>query len=273
MLFSVLMSVYYKEKPEFLYECLSSVTNQTVLPNEIVIVKDGPLTPELENVLDEFIVKSKDLYKIVGLEKNVGLGKALAIGVQECSYELIARMDTDDIARSDRFEKQVHEFKKDKSLDLIGSHIIEFDKNVNDILAKRIVPLSHEDIYKYSKRRNPFNHMTVMYKKQSVLDSGNYRLVHGIGYEDYDLWVRMLMSNCRCKNIDDSLVYARTGKEMFKRRGNKERLRTALYFRKRQYELGFTNYFDYVFSSLSNVFVSLLPNNLRGFVYKSFLRR
>ena len=247
MLFSVLMSVYFKERPEYLYECLSSIINQTVLPNEIVIIKDGPLTPKLEHVLNEFITKNKDLYKVIELEENVGLGKALAIGVQNCSFELIARMDTDDISKNDRFEKQIQEFKDDKTLDIVGSHILEFDKDINNILAKRIVPLTHNEIYSYSKRRNPFNHMTVMYKKQSVLNSGNYRLVYGIGYEDYDLWVRMLMSGCKCMNIDDYLVYARTGIEMFKRRGNKERLRTALKFRKRQYKSGYTNFFDFIF--------------------------
>src|SRR5699024_6923018 len=127
-------------------------------------------------------------------EKNIGLGKVLPIGVKTCTYDLIARMDTDDIAREDRFEKQIMEFSQDAQLDIIGSHILEFDKSVDNILSRRIVPLTQEEILKFSKKRNPFNHMTVMYKKKSVLGAGNYKHVRGLGYEDYDLWVRMLMN-------------------------------------------------------------------------------
>ena len=194
MQFSVLMSVYYKEKPDYLRDCLSSILNQSVLPSEIVIIKDCPLTEQLEEVLKEFITLNPELYKVIKLEENVGLGKALAIGVKSCTHELIARMDTDDIARNDRFEKQIKEFINDENLDIVGSNILEFDKTIENIIARRIVPSTHQEIVKYSKRRNPFNHMTVMYKKTSVLNAGNYRLVHGLGYEDYDLWVRMLMS-------------------------------------------------------------------------------
>lgn len=272
MKFSVLMSVYYKEKPEYLEACLDSMIQQTLLPNEIVLIKDGPLTQELDSVIEKFVLKNQDLFNIISLKENIGLGKALPLGVEKCKYELIARMDTDDIARKDRFEKQIIEFMNDDQLNIVGSHILEFDKSVDNILARRIVPLSHDQIMKFSKKRNPFNHMTVMYKKKSVIDAGNYRHVYGLGYEDYDLWVRMLMNGCKAKNIDDFLVYARTGVDMFKRRGNKERLRTALYFRRKMYNEGFTTFFEYITSSIANIIVSSIPSNVRAVVYKRFLR-
>ncbi len=272
MKFSVLMSLYYKEKPEYLSECLESIFNQTLIPNEIVLVKDGPLTEELEEVVQRVLDQNPKIFRIIPLKENVGLGKALAIGVKECTYDLIARMDTDDIAREDRFERQIKKFKDDKQLDIVGSHIIEFDKSIDNILARRIVPLSHDEILAFSKKRNPYNHMTVMYKKKSVIDAGNYKHVHGLGYEDYDLWVRMLMNGCKAENINDFLVYARTGVDMFKRRGNKERLKTALYFRKRMYNEGFTSLTEYLTSSTANVIVSILPNSLRSIIYKKLLR-
>lgn len=273
MKFSVLMSVYYKEKPEYLEACLDSMIKQTLLPNEIVLIKDGSLTPELDRVIEKFVTENPNLFNIVTFKENIGLGKALPIGVENCSYDLIARMDTDDIARNDRFEKQIREFKNDKHLDIVGSHILEFDKSIDNILARRIVPLSHDEIIKFSKKRNPYNHMTVMYKKKSVIDAGNYRHVYGLGYEDYDLWVRMLMNGCKARNIDDFLVYARTGADMFKRRGNKERLKTALYFRKKMYKDGFTNFPQFAFSSVANIVVSSMPNNFRAQIYKKLLRR
>ncbi|WP_163538989.1 glycosyltransferase [Gracilibacillus sp. YIM 98692] len=272
MLFSLLMSVYYKEEPEYLDECLTSILNQTVLPNEIVIVKDGPLTQDLEDVLEKFSLMNLQLYKVIELEENVGLGKALAIGVENCSYDLIARMDSDDVAREDRFEKQVKFFKSDIELDLLGSHIIEFEGHVSNKLAKRKVPLSSDEINKYAKKRNPFNHVTVMYKKEAVLKAGNYRKVSGMGYEDYDLWIRMLMLESKCSNTDDSLVFVRVGKDMYQRRGNKERLITALHFRKNMYRSGFCSLSDYLFASSVNIFVAFIPNILREFIYKKMLR-
>jgi glycosyltransferase involved in cell wall biosynthesis len=266
------MSVYHKEKPEYLEACLDSMIKQTLLPNEIVLIKDGPLTPELDRIIEKFVVESQNLFNIVVFKENIGLGKALPIGVEHCKYDLIARMDTDDIARKDRFEIQIREFRDDEQLDIVGSHILEFDKSIDNILARRIVPLSHDEIVKFSKKRNPYNHMTVMYKKKSVIEAGNYRHVYGLGYEDYDLWVRMLMNGCKAKNIDDFLVHARTGVDMFKRRGNKERLKTALYFRKKMYQDGFTNFSEFMFSSVSNIVVSSMPSNLRAYVYKKFLR-
>ncbi|CZR10824.1 Glycosyl transferase family 2 [Trichococcus flocculiformis] len=206
---SVLMSVYYKEKPEYLEACLESIIQQTYQPDEIVLVKDGPLTEELEHVLEQFVSKNPQMYKLVPLEKNVGLGKALAIGVEAASYELIARMDTDDIALPERLEKQRNYFQMNPETAIVGSDIIEFEGSIDQVVANRIVPHTHEEIYEFAKRRNPFNHMTVMYRKDSVLEVGNYQPLNG--YEDYYLWVRMLEKGLKAYNFAEVLVYARGG--------------------------------------------------------------
>ena len=207
--FSVLMSLYIKEKAEFFEQCMESIVNQTVKPSEIVIVFDGAISKELKRSVDTYVAMYPGWIKIINNKKNKGLGLALADGVPRCTYELIARMDTDDIARADRFEKQLEMFMNDPQLDICGSHIIEFDRSTDNVLAKRRVPLKHEDIAEYQKQRSAFNHMTVMYKKKMVLKAGNYEYCPLM--EDDMLWIRMLIAGAKCANIDDYLVYARTG--------------------------------------------------------------
>lgn len=271
-MYSVLMSIYSKEKPLNLQESIESIVTQTVLPGEIVIVKDGELTKELNIVLNSFLNREPELFKVVSLEENVGLGKALAIGLKECSYNLVARMDSDDISRHDRFEKQIRYFKEDSNLDILGSYITEFEGNIHNKVGKRQVPLNEKEIIQFAKKRNPFNHVTVMFNKETVTNSGSYRKVSGLGYEDYDLWIRMLMANSKCKNIDESLVYVRVGKDMYKRRGNKERLTTALKFRYKMYKSGFCSLFDFIFASFANIFLAYSPNLIRSTIYKKTLR-
>ncbi|HIV42009.1 MAG TPA: glycosyltransferase, partial [Candidatus Mediterraneibacter guildfordensis] len=190
--FSVLMSLYLKEKPEYLNEALKSVINQTVKPNEIVIVYDGPITTELKSVVEQYVSNNPGLIKIIDNPENKGLGLALADGVPQCTYELIARMDTDDICRKDRFEKQLEEFVKDPRLDICGSHILEFEEKEENIVARRRVPLVDKDIKEYQKRRDGFNHMSVMFKKKSVLAAGNYQSC--LLMEDTLLWANMFMN-------------------------------------------------------------------------------
>lgn len=175
MKFTVLMSVYYKEKPEYLQLALESIINQTVKPNEIVLVQDGKLTNELQAVITDQLQKYPDIFKTYALKQNQGLGKALNFGMKKCSNELIARMDTDDIAELNRFELQIKEFKQDKELMLCGGQIAEFADNQTEITSYRSVPLKHNEILNFAKKRNPFNHMTVMFKKQAVQSVGGYQ--------------------------------------------------------------------------------------------------
>lgn len=269
--FSVLMSLYYKEKPEYVEECFQSLLRQTVQADEWLVVEDGPLTDELYAVLNRYEKEHPGLIKRVPLPVNQGLGLALQAGVPACSNEIIARMDTDDIAREDRFEKQLAEFTKDPELDIAGSHIDEFEDTPDTIVAKRIVPLTDDEIKKYQRKRDSFNHMTVMYKKKAVLDAGNYQSCPLM--EDTYLWVRMMKNGAKCMNIDDSLVYARIGKDMFDRRGGWSYFKKYRTGRKMVYATGYISWLDYVSTIIIQFIVALVPGRLRGWIFKKMLHR
>ena len=178
MKFSVLMSVYQKENPDFLRKSLNSVLiEQNHKPDELVLVEDGPLTEELYQTIQDFKETFPEM-KVLPLKENVGLGEALHRGVEACSYDWIARMDTDDIATPDRFQQQVDYIEQHPQLDVLGGNIIEFDTEPDQIVAEKQMPLSHEEIIKRLQRRNPFCHMTVFFKKSSVLKAGNYKPLH-----------------------------------------------------------------------------------------------
>lgn len=269
--FSVLMSLYIKEKPEYFKACIESILTQTMLPDEIVIVKDGPVTEELDTILNEYISANPSLYTLVPLETNHGLGLALAEGILHCRNELVARMDTDDICRKDRFELQLVEFNKNPKLDVCGSHIVEFETDVGNIVAQRTVPLTDEDIKKYQKRRDGVNHMTVMYKKSKVLAAGNYQSC--MLMEDTYLWVRMILVGATFMNIDDHLVYARIGKNMYERRGGYTYYKKYKMGRKKVRETGYIGLFDYYYTLLVQLVVALIPNKVRGVVFKKMLHK
>ncbi|MGJ0706240.1 glycosyltransferase [Enterococcus avium] len=267
---SILMSVYIKEKPEYLRTSLKSAINQTVRVKEIVLVLDGPITDQLQSVIEECQKECSDLIKLIPLKENVGLGKALAIGVEKCKYDLVARMDTDDIMIPTRIEKQIAEFTSDLDLTIVGSTIDEFYDSPESIVGRRVVPEMNEEICNFSKKRNPFNHMTVMFKKSAVLDVGNYQPM--MGFEDYYLWVRLLKAGYKGKNIQESLVFARTGEDMYARRGGKKYFFNGLKGRKAIYQAGLGSMSDYLISCSAHVVVSLLPNSLRGKLYEKKLR-
>lgn len=268
---SILMSVYIKEKPEYLRTSLKSAINQTVRVKEIVLVLDGPITDQLQSVIEECQKECSDLIKLIPLKENVGLGKALAIGVEKCKYDLVARMDTDDIMIPTRIEKQIAEFTSELDLTIVGSNIDEFYDSPESIVGRRVVPEMNEEICNFSKKRNPFNHMTVMFKKSAVLDVGNYQPM--MGFEDYYLWVRLLKAGYKGKNIQESLVFARTGEDMYARRGGKKYFLNGLKGRKAIYQAGLGSMSDYLISCSAHVVVSLLPNKIRGQIYENKLRK
>lgn len=267
---SVLMSIYIKEKPEYVDECFKSLLNQTIKADEWIVVEDGPLTNDMYHILDQYQKEYPGLIKRIPLVNNQGLGLALKFGVPACSNDLIARMDTDDIAREDRFEKQLAEFKSNPNLDICGSHIIEFEDSPQHILSIRKVPLTHESIVQYQKTRSAFNHMTVMYKKSAVLKAGNYE--HCPLMEDDMLWTRMILSGARCANIDDCLVYARTGSAMIARRGGWDYLKKYKEGKDKIRKTGFIGTFDYWKSLLPQFAICLIPLKLRKVVFTKLLR-
>lgn len=271
MKFSVLMAIYINDKPRYLKEALESILYQSKLPNEIVIVQDGIITKELESILNKYIKNYDGLFKIVKLEKNVGLGNALAKGINECSNEIIARMDSDDICVQNRFEKQIKIFRDNKNIDIVGSSIYEFYESKDKIKAERKVPSLHSKIVNYAKKRNPMNHMTVMYKKSCVVAAGNYKDM--LYCEDYYLWVRMIVSGCTFYNIEEPLVYARTGQDMYKRRGGVNYIKSEYRLQKELNKLGFIDKKAGVFNFIIRSIPRIIPNKLREIIYLKILRR
>ena len=269
--FSVLMSLYMKEKAEYFDECMRSIFDQTVLPTEIVIVFDGPVTNELRKVVEKYQEKKKDWIRTIENKENKGLGPALADGVPECKYELIARMDTDDIAFPNRFERQLKMFMKNPLLDICGSHIIEFEEHIGNVLAKREVPIKHKDIVKYQRQRSAFNHVTVMFKKSAVLKAGNYEDCPLM--EDDMMWTRMIMSGAKCANIDDYLVWVRTGTAMIERRGGWSYFKKYRDGRRKILATGFISRWDYYKTVGGQLVVAMVPTKVRLFLFTKFLRK
>ena len=265
------MSVYKNEKPDYLREALESVVQQTVMPNEIVIVKDGLLTEELDAVINEYSEKYPALFKIVAFEKNRGLGLALKDGVLACSYEYIARMDTDDVCKFNRFEKQIKFLKDNPNVVLLGCSSEEFDTNVEKPYALMRLPCKHKEIVRFASKRNPFRHPTVVFKKNAVLKSGNYRDFKY--FEDYDLFVRIILNGYEVANLDEFLVCVRADKEQFSRRGGLLYLKYDLKFQKFLYCSDFVNLFQFIENVVVRSVVRLLPNCIRIWVYKSLLRK
>ncbi len=215
MNFSLLISTYCKDKPEELAAALYSIwDSQSVKPAEIVIVKDGALTPELDTVIDDFSRRAPVV--TVPLVRNQGLGRALAVGLEKCRYSYVARMDSDDIALPDRFEKQIAYLTQHPETDILGSAISEFVDKPENIYAKRSVPLSNEEIHTFCKRRCPFNHMTLILRKEFILKVGSYQ--HFMKYEDYWLWIRAVHAGAVCANLSDVTVNVRAGDDMLNRR-------------------------------------------------------
>ncbi len=268
--FSVLMSLYVKEKPEYTRECFESLLSQTAKASEWVIVEDGPLTEELYQLLDEYQDKCPGLIKRVPLAQNVGLGMALREGVLHCSNELIARMDTDDISVPDRFERQLKEFAENPDLDICGSHIKEFEDDITHFTRARKVPIEDDDIKEYHKQRDGFNHVTVMFKKSKVLEAGNYQ--HALLMEDSLLWANMFLVGAYCKNIDDYLVLVRADKSMIERRGGFAYFLKYKQGRKCIRETGYISTWDYYYTLAVQLVVALIPNGVRKFVFQKLLR-
>lgn len=269
--YSVLMSVYYKENPTYLRESIESILNQTVKTNDFVLVEDGKLTKELEEVVTWYEKKFPNIFNVVRLEKNAGLGPAIAIEIEKCKNELIARMDSDDISVPERCEKELLTFSNDCSLDMVGSNIIEFTDDILNIQSYRILPELDSEIKKYMRRRNPFGHPSVMFKKSKVLEAGNYRAYYLC--EDYDIWIRMARIGAKFYNIQENLVYMRIGEDFYKRRGGIKYLKSILKFKKEQYMNGFYSFKDFIITASSSTIICLMPNGLRNLFYKKFLRR
>lgn len=222
--FSVLMSVYKNDSPEFLDLALRSIyDDQTKKPDEIVVVFDGPLNDKLYHVLDEFKIGKENVVKYYPQEINRGLGEALRIGSELCTGDYILRMDSDDISDSRRFEKQMAYVDSHPDVDAVGSDIAEFNKSPDELDKRvRACPANHDDIVQMGKKRNPMNHVSVCMKKSALERCGGYKTL--LLLEDYYLWLHMIAAGCKLSNINEPLVYVRVGNGFDSKRGSKERI-------------------------------------------------
>lgn len=269
MEFSVLLSLYDKEKSCYLDAALESIIiNQELKPNEVVLVEDGFINRELEEVIEKY-KKIFEKLKIIKLEKNMGLGLALERGVKECSNNLIFRMDTDDVSHPQRFKKQIIFLKENPEIKILGTNAVDFEKEINNTVDYRTFPEKNEDILKFSRRRCPFLHPTIAFYKDIVLDSGNYRDL--LFFEDYDLFLRVL-KKYKGHNLQERLLYFRSDENVFKRRGGmKYVIHEYRAFKKFGTEK-LLNKFEVVSNFFIRIIVRLVGNNLRKIIYKRFLR-
>lgn len=264
--YSVLMSLYKKENPEYLRLAIDSMLNQTVAPDEIVLVEDGPLTDELYAVLDEYPM----LHRIKN-ETNLGLGLALNVGLKECRNELVARMDTDDCSKPERCEKQLQRFLEKPYLAIVGSHIDEFVDDISNVISQRIVPTTSEEIYKFAKKRSAFNHPAVMYSKTSVLENNGYADLKR--NQDVDLFGRMQFNGYKAENIDEALLWFRSSDELAKRRKSWQNTWSYIATIRKFWKMGYSSFTDYAIVGIAQVGMFLLPTKVQSYVYKKFLRK
>ncbi|MEB5851278.1 glycosyltransferase [Acinetobacter baumannii] len=270
--FSILLSLYHKEKVEYLEKCFESIWDQqTLKPNEIVLVLDGPIGEGLTKSVEHWQQKLGNILKIVTLAENVGLGKALNEGLKHCTNEWVFRMDTDDICTPDRFSKQVAFIKENPDGVLFGGQILEFDNTPHDSAVIKTVPVTHEDIKKFAKKRCPFNHMTVAYKRSVIQELGGYQ--HHLFMEDYNLWLRVIGAGYKVANLPDVILYARVGNGMHARRKGLEYIKSEkqLLDLKKQLKLQNPAYANMLF--LIRSAFRLLPANMLGKIYNTFLRK
>lgn len=269
--YSVLMSVYYKERPEYLKAAIESIQNQTHPTIDFVLVCDGPLTRELNAVIHEKMRMPELHLHVVRLEKNHGLGKALNIGLSYCKCELVARMDSDDIAYPDRCERQITIFNNKPEVSICSGIVEEFSRDPNVVDARRVPPETNEEIVEFAKSRNPFNHPCVMYKRSAVEAVGSYQDFYLL--EDYYLWLRMLMAGYQGYNIQEPLLHMRAGSDMYKRRSGIKYAKSQLCLFESMKKSGFISTGLFLKSCIQRGLVSLLPNWLRKCVFGVVLRK
>lgn len=270
--FSVIVPVYVKDRVEFLIEAINSILqNQTLQPNEVLIVVDGPIVEDLKNAIDA-LRKQDSRIRIEYFPINRGLGSVLRDGVALCSNELIARMDSDDYSTPTRFELQYQYMMSHPDCAIVGGQMCEFIDNINNVVGMRYVPEKHSAILKRLKSRCPLNHITVMFRKSKILEAGNYIEWHY--NEDYYLWIRMAELKMEMTNLPNTLAYARVGKEMYQRRGGWK------YFKS---EKGLQDYMlshkiislpQYLFNVAVRFGVQVaMPNKVRGFIFQKLFRK
>ena len=270
MNYSVLMSVYAKDNPEYLTLAIESMLNQTIRPEQFVIVQDGPLPDSLEKVISTYEEKESQLFTMVPLEKNCGLGRALNEGLMYCRNDLVARMDADDISLPARCARELELFAQNQSLSICGTNIDEFYDTPDNVQTIRRVPSKYEDIKKMIRRRQPFNHPTVMFKKSEVLRCGSYGNLKR--KQDYDLFSRMINMGCYACNIDESLLKFRADKDNYKRRKSWQYVKSSMDVALLNYKRGYSNILDLAYILLGQMILFIMPLKVMTKISDKMLR-
>lgn len=268
--YSVLMSVYHKESAEYLKQSIDSIQAQTLPTKDFVLVCDGPLTEALNNVIIEKQQEMGATLNVIRLANNTGLGNALNEGLRHCKNELVARMDSDDISYLNRCEKQMEVFRIHPEVSICSGIVEEFTTDSNTIDAKRVPPETNAEIIEFAKKRNPFNHPCVMYKKSAVEAVGSYQDFYRL--EDYYLWLRMLMAGYQGYNIQEPLLRMRAGSDMYLRRSGWKYAKMQARLFKFMRQQCFIGNFQYIKSCLIRCGSSLAPNWLRKLLFEKILR-
>ena len=268
--YSVLMTVYTKDNPDYFALSLDSMINQTCKPDEIVIVKDGPIRKQLQDIIDS---RKNRQVKIIQLQLpvNKGLGLALNEGIKICKNELIARMDADDYSMPNRCELQLKAFEKYPDLDIIGCPVDEFVDDIDNVVGCRNVPYTNDEIYAFAKKRDPFNHPTVMYKKSVVLKAGMYSDYRK--NQDTDLWIKMLSNGAQCMNLKEHVFRFRFDSDTYRKRKSWVNTKILLEIRYKAWQSGLNTFFDFLLVATSQIGVYILPVWFQRWLYTVVLRR
>ena len=269
--YSVLMTVYHKANPADFTVAVESILNQTVKTDDFVIVCDGPLNEALDGLLAKFEAENPGVFHIVRLKENVGIGRAANEGLQHCRHDLVARMDADDIAVPDRCEKQLRRFEENPKLQVLGGQIAEFDTDPEQPFSFRTVPEDNESIRRYARRRQPFNNMTVMYRRSTVLEVGGYRDFRRS--EDYDLFLRLLHAGHEAANLPDVLVNARVDRSAYSRRASWGTLQGCARSRWYAMKIGYSSLLDVAVCVGGEFVILVSPPKMQEFIYCKFLRK
>jgi len=271
MHFSVLLSIYYKENSDYLDSALASLVNQTKIPSEIVIVKDGPLNNSLDEVILNYENLYPNLFKIISLQKNQGLGDALNEGLKNCTHEYIARMDSDDICVRERFDIQISFLTQNPDISVTGGFIEEFAQIPGDLKRIKKVPLSYDQIKLFAKKRNPLNHPSVMFRKSAIESLNGYERM--LFFEDYYLWLKLLFLNYKIVNLDQVLLYFRTGNDMIGRRHGYKYAVHELDFALKARKQGLFSSTETVRFVLTRFPMRLIPKKMLNFIYRKIIRK
>ena len=269
--YSVLMSVYSKDSPNELKQSIESMLSQTVACEQFVLVQDGPLGKELCIVIDAYVSNYPDIFTLVKLEQNSGLGKALDAGLVQCRNDLVARMDADDISLSERCEKLLELFDANSNLAVAGTNIDEFYNEPDHVVSSRIVPHDYESIYTFMRRRSPFNHPTVMFRKSEVIRCGGYGKMRR--KQDFDLFARMINMNCYALNIDESLLLFRSNEGNYRRRKSWEYCKSYITVEKENYKRGYCSLWDLIVVTIGQMVMYIAPMWLAKLLSDKLLRK